>query len=67
MVELLCHDPFAMVLHRILDPGSKRRAHTWMRKAVCRPGFESIELPGVANDAFRTVGLRPPARVLPLS
>jgi transposase len=35
---------FAMVLHRILDPGSKRRTHTWMRKAVYRPEFEGIEL-----------------------
>jgi len=35
---------FAMVLHRILDPGSKRRTHTWMRKAVYRPEFEMIEL-----------------------
>ncbi|MFQ5875763.1 MAG: IS1634 family transposase, partial [Dehalococcoidia bacterium] len=35
---------FAMVLHRILDPGSKRRTHTWMRRAVYRPEFEVIEL-----------------------
>jgi hypothetical protein len=35
---------FAMVLHRILDPGSKRRTYTWMRKAVYRPEFEAIEL-----------------------
>ncbi len=35
---------FAMVLHRILDPGSKRRTYTWMHKAVYRPQFEAIEL-----------------------
>jgi len=35
---------FAMVLHRILDPGSKRRTHSWMRKAVYRPEFDGIEL-----------------------
>jgi len=35
---------FAMVLHRILDPGSKRRTHTWMHKAVYRPEFAMIEL-----------------------
>ena len=35
---------FAMVLHRILDPGSKRRTHRWMHKAVYRPEFDEIEL-----------------------
>ena len=38
---------FAMVLHRILDPGSKRRTHPSkkeMHRAVYRPEFETIEL-----------------------
>jgi len=35
---------FAMVLHRILDPGSKRRTHAWMQKAVYRPELEAVEL-----------------------
>lgn len=35
---------FAMVLHRILDPGSKRRTHAWMHKAVHRPESEALEL-----------------------
>ena len=35
---------FAMVLHRILDPGSKRRTHSWMHKAVYRPEFGEIDL-----------------------
>jgi hypothetical protein len=34
---------FAMVLHRLLDPGSKRATHQWLRR-VYRPGFESLEL-----------------------
>jgi hypothetical protein len=35
---------FAMVLHRIMDPGSKRRTYAWMHKAVYRPELETIEL-----------------------
>ena len=34
---------FAMVLHRLLDPGSKRAAHQWLEN-VYRPQFESLEL-----------------------
>lgn len=34
---------FAMVLHRLLDPGSKRATHRWL-KTVYRPEFESLEL-----------------------
>ena len=43
---------FAMVLHRILDPGSKRRTYTWMHKAVYRPEFEVIEL----HHLYRALG-----------
>jgi len=43
---------FAMVLHRILDPGSKRRTHIWMRKAVYRPEFDGIEL----HHLYRALG-----------
>lgn len=35
---------FAMVVHRILDPGSKRATHRWMHKAVYRPEFEALKL-----------------------
>jgi len=35
---------FAMVLHRLLDPGSKRATHHWMKEKVYRPEFEPIEL-----------------------
>jgi len=34
---------FAMVLHRLLDPGSKRATHRWL-KTVYRPQFEGLEL-----------------------
>jgi transposase len=34
---------FAMVLHRLLDPGSKRATHRWLQTAY-RPEFEAIEL-----------------------
>ena len=34
---------FAMVLHRLLDPGSKRATHRWL-ETVYRPEFESLEL-----------------------
>ena len=34
---------FAMVLRRLLDPGSKRRTHRWL-KTVYRPEFEALEL-----------------------
>ena len=34
---------FAMVLHRLLDPGSKRATHQWL-ETVYRPEFESLEL-----------------------
>jgi transposase len=43
---------FAMVLHRILDPGSKRRTYKWMHKAVYRPQFEAIEL----HHLYRALG-----------
>jgi len=43
---------FAMVLHRILDPGSKRRTYKWMHKAVYRPQFEVIEL----HHLYRALG-----------
>jgi hypothetical protein len=34
---------FAMVLHRLLDPGSKRATHHWLG-TVYRPEFDSLEL-----------------------
>lgn len=34
---------FAMVLHRLLDPGSKRATHQWL-ETVYRPEFETLEL-----------------------
>ena len=34
---------FAMVLHRLLDPGSKRATHKWL-EMVYRPEFETLEL-----------------------
>jgi len=34
---------FAMVLHRLLDPGSKRATHRWL-ETVYRREFESLEL-----------------------
>jgi len=34
---------FAMVLHRLLDPGSKRATHQWL-ETVYRPEFEPLEL-----------------------
>lgn len=34
---------FAMVLHRLLDPGSKRATQRWL-ETVYRPEFESLEL-----------------------
>jgi len=43
---------FAMVLHRILDPGSKRRTYRWMHRAVYRPQFEAIEL----HHLYRALG-----------
>jgi transposase len=43
---------FAMVLHRIVDPGSKRRTHSWMHKAVYRPEFNEIEL----HHLYRALG-----------
>ena len=35
---------FAMVLHRLLDPGSKRATCRWMKEKVYRPEFEQVEL-----------------------
>ncbi len=35
---------FAMVLHRLLDPGSKRATYRWMKEKVYRPEFEPVEL-----------------------
>jgi hypothetical protein len=34
---------FAMVLHRLLDPGSKRATYQWLEN-VYRPQFESLQL-----------------------
>lgn len=34
---------FAMALHRLLDPGSKRATHRWL-ETVYRPEFEALEL-----------------------
>lgn len=34
---------FAMVLHRLLDPGSKRATHQWL-ETVYRPEFETLQL-----------------------
>jgi hypothetical protein len=34
---------FAMVLHRLLDPGSKRATHQWLEN-VYRPQFEALQL-----------------------
>jgi len=34
---------FAMVLHRLLDPGSKRATHQWL-ETVYRPEFENLQL-----------------------
>jgi len=34
---------FAMALHRLLDPGSKRATYHWLKR-VYRPEFESLEL-----------------------
>jgi transposase len=34
---------FAMVLHRLLDPGSKRATHQWL-ETVYRPQFETLQL-----------------------
>ncbi len=35
---------FAMVLHRLLDPGSKRATYHWMKGKVYRPQFEGVDL-----------------------
>jgi hypothetical protein len=35
---------FAMMLHRLVDPGSKRATYRWMKEKVYRPGFEPVEL-----------------------
>ena len=43
---------FAMVLHRLLDPGSKRRTHRWMHQAVYWPEFEAIQL----HHLYRALG-----------
>jgi len=42
---------FAMVLHRLLDPGSKRATHQWLG-TVYRPEFESLEL----QHLYRALG-----------
>ena len=42
---------FAMVLHRLLDPGSKRATHRWLN-TVYRPQFESLQL----HRLYRTLG-----------
>jgi transposase len=43
---------FAMVLHRIVDPGSKRQTYAWMHKEVYRPEFEAVEL----HHLYRALG-----------
>lgn len=43
---------FAMVLHRILDPGSKRQSHRWMQRDVYRPAFEVLQL----HHLYRALG-----------
>lgn len=42
---------FAMVLHRLLDPGSKRATRQWL-ETVYRPEFESLEL----QHLYRALG-----------
>lgn len=42
---------FAMTLHRLLDPGSKRATYQWL-ETVCRPEFESLEL----QHLYRALG-----------
>jgi len=42
---------FAMVLHRLLDPGSKRATYYWMKEKVFRPEFEPVEL----HHLYRTL------------
>ncbi len=41
---------FAMVLHRLLDPGSKRATYHWL-KTVYRPEWEALEL----HQLYRTL------------
>ena len=43
---------FAMVLHRLLDPGSKRATYLWMKEKVYRPEFEKVEL----HQLYRALG-----------
>jgi hypothetical protein len=43
---------FAMVLHRLVDPGSKRATHLWMKEKVYRPEFEEVEL----HQLYRALG-----------
>jgi len=43
---------FAMVLHRLLDPGSKRATYLWMKEKVYRPEFDKIEL----HQLYRALG-----------
>ena len=45
---------FAMVLHRLLDPGSKRATHRWL-ETVYRPEFESLELQHLYRSLDRLV------------
>jgi len=42
---------FAMALHRLLDPGSKRATYQWL-ETVYRPEFESLEL----QHLYRALG-----------
>lgn len=42
---------FAMVLHRLLDPGSKRATYQWMKDKVYRPEFGALEL----HHLYRTL------------
>jgi len=43
---------FAMVLHRLVDPGSKRATYLWIKEKVYRPEFDKIEL----HQLYRALG-----------
>jgi transposase len=43
---------FAMMLHRLVDPGSKRATYLWMKEKVYRPEFEKVEL----HQLYRALG-----------
>jgi transposase len=43
---------FAMVLHRLMDPGSKRATYLWMKERVYRSEFDKVEL----HQLYRALG-----------